>query len=225
VFRFLRRSMSWKQHFEEGMAHGQASDFAKAEASFREAVRLAPTEPYPHYELGYTLFLLERYDEALQEFRRTDELLRGFFLVQTEAYLCEEILAGRIAAEVLGSLRLLQRFTDGGAAQAQSEEAVFVSRTVVESAPECALGHYYLGKALLNADPLAAEAALQRCVALRPDDTTAIDAKFHLGVLRYQTGQKAEARRIWRGILADYPGNPHVKVADINLGQGERSGT
>ena len=166
MFRFLRRSKSWQQHFDEGMAHGQASVFAKAEASFREAMRLAPTEPYPHYELGYTLFLLERYDEALQEFRRTDELVRGFFLVQTEAYLCEEMLGGRMGVEVLSLLRSLQRFTDTGAAQ--SEEAASASRTIVESTPECALGHYYLGKALLGADPMAAEAAASASTMLTP---------------------------------------------------------
>ncbi len=57
MFSFFRKSKTWKQHFDEGMAYGQASDFAKAEASFRGAIRLAPTEPYPHYELGYTLSL------------------------------------------------------------------------------------------------------------------------------------------------------------------------
>jgi tetratricopeptide (TPR) repeat protein len=204
------------------MAHGKASDFARAEASFRESVRLAPTEPYPRYELGYTLLLQERYGQALVEFRRTNELVCGFFLVQTEIYICEEILAGRMSATVQSMLRFLQRLTDSGGVQ--SEQAVFVSRKVVELEPECALGHYHLAKALMNVDPLAAESALQRCVALRVDDTTAIDAKFHLGALRHQSGQDAEARRIWQEILAEYPRNVHVTIVEINLRQGERSG-
>ena len=95
-----------------------------------------------------------------------------------------------------------------------------MSRRVIELAPECALGYFYLGKALLESEPSAAEPALRRCVDMHPDDTTAIDAKFHLGVLRRQGGQEAEARRIWQGIVADYPGNPHVKFAEMSAGQG-----
>ena len=128
MFSFFRKSKTWKQYFDEGMAYGQASDFAKAETSFRGAIRLAPTEPYPHYELGYTLSLMGRYKEALEELRRTDELARGFFLVQTEAWMCEQFLSGVIDAEVLKLLRLLQRLTDNGASH--SEQATTVSRRV-----------------------------------------------------------------------------------------------
>lgn len=218
MFSFLRKPETWKQSFDKGVAYGQASDFAKAEAAFRDSIRLAPTEPYPHYELGYTLSLMGRYDEALEEFNRTDELARGFFLVQTEAYICEQFLSGVIDSEVLKSLRLLQRLTDSGASH--SEQAITVSRRVIELAPKCALGYFHLGKALLQSDPLAAERALQHCIKIHPDDTTAINAKFHLGVLRQQAGQEAEAERIWREIVADYPGNPHVKFAEMSAGQG-----
>ena len=128
MFSFFRKSKTWKQYFDEGMAYGQASDFAKAEASFRRAIRLAPTEPHPHYELGYTLSLMGRYKEALEELRRTDELARGFFLVQTEAWMCEQFLSGVVDAEVLKLLRLLQRLTDNGASH--SEQATTVSRRV-----------------------------------------------------------------------------------------------
>ena len=51
---------TWKEHFDLGMAAGGASDIEGAVTHFREAVRLAPLEPYPHYELGYSLFLLGR---------------------------------------------------------------------------------------------------------------------------------------------------------------------
>ena len=72
----------------------------------------------------------------------------------------------------------------------------------------------------MDSEPSAAERALRRCVEMHPDDTTAIDAKFHLGLLRQQAGQDAEARRIWQGIVAGYPGDPHVKFAEMWAGQG-----
>src|SRR5215470_20429914 len=104
VFNFFRKSKSWKELFEKGMTFGAANDFKKAEDCFRQATRLAPNEPYPHYELGYTLSLLGRHKEALQEFETTDRLARGFFLVQTEAYLSSQFLSGEINADILEKL-------------------------------------------------------------------------------------------------------------------------
>lgn len=190
------------------MRLGAASDFAGAEASFREAARVAPDEAYPHYELGYTLAMVGRYDEALEEFRRTQELWRAFFIVETEIWMCERFLNGSLDPAVLGMLRELQWITDAGGTQ--SEEAVNLSAKVMESAPNCALGYFHYGKAMLERDPAASEEALRRCVELDPDDTTAINAKFHVAVLCEQAGRKDEARSIRRGILSDYPGHQHT---------------
>jgi tetratricopeptide (TPR) repeat protein len=212
VFNFLRKSRTWKQYFEEGTAYGVASDFKKAEESFRHAVRLAPNEPYPHYELGYTLSLLGKHKEALEEFEATDRLARGFFQTQTEAYLSRQIISGGIDQEVLAKLRYLQRLTD---TNAKGEETFVVSQQVVALAPTCALGYFHLGKSLLGSDPVAAEQALHKCIRLGPDDTTAINAKFHLGILKRDGGQVDVARRIWAGIAEAYPGNPHTKMAEM----------
>jgi len=216
VFNFFRKSKSWKELFEEGMSYGRASNFKKAEGCFRQAIRVAPKEPYPHYELGYTLSLAGRHKEALEEFEATDRLARGFFLVQTEAYLSRQFVGGAIGEDVLGMLRALQRLTDTRAGA--GDEAVALSKQVVATAPKCALGHFYLGKALLPSDPMMAEAALQECIELHPDETTAIDAKFHLGLLCRQRGEEQAAFRIWSGIAADYAGNPHTRFAEMMAG-------
>lgn len=215
--RLFRKPKTWEEHVEKGMAYGSASNFSRAEASFREAVRLAPEEPYPRYELGYTLALLGRHEDALEEYRRTERLRRGFFLVETEISLCEQALSGLIDPAVVEMLRSLQRLTDEG--EEQSDQAVILSRRVIELAPECALGHFHLGKALFEREPQAAEEALRRCVDLRPDDTTAINAKWHLGALRRQAGDEDEARRIWREIASDYRGHPHAAFAEMSAGE------
>jgi tetratricopeptide (TPR) repeat protein len=96
------------------MAHGAAGRYEQALNDFRRAILLAPDEPYPHYESGYTLLLMGRYDEALTELGQTEELRHGFFLVQTEIYLCQQILASKIDRDAIGWLRELQRMTDSG---------------------------------------------------------------------------------------------------------------
>jgi len=215
MWSLFTKKKTWRQAFEEGIARGSAGKLVEAEASFREAVLLAPDEPYPRYELGYTLFLMGRCPEALAEFRRTEDLQCGFFLVQTEIYLCEQFLARTIDWDVVTLLRGLQRLMDERAIH--TEEAKRLSTRVTQVAPNCPLGHYYLGKILLNQDPIGAEVALRRCIDLNPDDTTAIDAKFHLGILMRDSGRLEEARTLWKTVLADYPCNPRSKLCDLVL--------
>jgi len=195
------------------MQRGAAADFAGAEASFHEAVRLAPDEPYPHYELGYTLSLVGRYEEALEEFRRAYELAGPFSLVETEIWVCEQVLNRSLDADVIGTLRELQWMVDAGGEQ--SEEAVALSKKVIDGAPDCALGHFHYGKAIIERDQAAAEQALRRCIELNPDDTTAINAKSHVAILCRQTGRADEARGIREAILADYPKHPLTALAKL----------
>jgi tetratricopeptide (TPR) repeat protein len=213
---FRRKPSTWEDFFAEGMRLGGAAKLSKAEASFREAARLAPEEPYPHYELGYTLSLLGRNEEALEEFRRTEQLTHhGFLLVDTEIYLCEQVLSGSIDSSALETLRSLQHLTDSD--QSQSDEAVALSRKANEMAPECALAHFYLGKALFEREPQAAENALRRCMELDPDETTAINARWHIGALRRLAGDENEARRIWRELVDEHPGHPGAVFAEMKL--------
>ena len=211
VWPFGRRT--WKEHFERGMAAGDAGDLDAAVSYFREAVRLAPLEPYPHYELGYSEFLLGQVEPALAEFRRTNELARGFFLVQTEIYMCEGVLSGLLDFDSMKVLRQLQQLTDTG--RAQSPEAASLSRELIRRAPTCALGYYYLGKALLRVDAEASEEALRHCMTLNPDETTAIYALAHIGVHRRDAGDEAAARAIWSEVVTKYRNNPHVKPVGV----------
>src|SRR5215831_9569103 len=138
MFNFLRKSRTWKQFFDEGTAYRVASDFKKAEECFRQAVKIAPNEPYPHYELAQTLMLVGRYQEALEEFEATNRLSCGFFLTQTQAYLCKQFLSGSISEEVLAGFRFVQRLLEAKAPH--GEQLFAVSQQIVEKAPTCALG-------------------------------------------------------------------------------------
>jgi len=214
----FKKRATWKDHFDLGMAAGGAGDIEGALVHFRDAVRLAPLEPYPHYELGYTLVLLGKFDLALPELRRTNELAEGFFLVQTEIYMCEAVLAGLLDEECLAALRQIQRLTDTG--QSHGQEAERLSRVVIERAPKCPLGHYYFGKALFAIDAKASENALRHCLELSPDDTTAIDALTHIGSHMRAAGDVEGARTIWSDVVAKYRNNPHIKPVEAFFLQG-----
>ena len=201
----------WKQAFERGMAAGGTGDLAAAEQAFREAIALAPDEPYPRYELGYTLSLAGRFTDALAELRRVP---RGFFLVDTEVYLCEQALARTLDRDTFIALRkLIWRFEHGEGTTLETES---LCRAVVANAPRCALAHFFLGKCVLERLPEASATELEACLALAPDDTTAIDARYHLGVLRRLAGEPGEARAIWEQIERDFPDHPLASVARVN---------
>jgi tetratricopeptide (TPR) repeat protein len=211
---------TWKEHFDAGMRYRAASDLARAESSFRKAVRLAPDEPDPHYGLGLTLFA-GRYGEALSELRRTNELARGFSLVQQELSLCEQVISGHLSQRGLQRLREFQSLANSG--DTSSAQARRLARQAIEAAPQCAIAHFYLGQTLLLGDDAGAETALRRCLELDPDDTTAIEAKIYLGALRERAGKTDEALCLWRGVLADYPGNPHMQIwRDLSRGTRRR---
>ena len=217
MLRFFKKRSKWKSHFDRGMSAGSAGDLRTASSHFKKATEAAPEEPYPHYELGYTLLLLGQYTDALRELKLTNELFPGFFLVQTEIYLCEGLLSGQLDDHTLSLLRQLQRLTDTG--QAQGPDAISLSQQVIEAAPMCALGHYFLGKALMGANRAQSESALKRCMDLFPDDTTAIDALTHIGLHREAAGNLESARNIWADLLTRYQGNPHTKITEVILSQ------
>ena len=213
----VTENASWKPHLDMGVALRYAGDTQRAAESLRQAIDIAPGEPYPHYELGHTLFQEGRYEEALQELKAADDLTEGFLLVQTDIYVCECIMAGKLNEGALEVLRALQQLTDTGSAQ--SEDAVILSRRAVELAPSCALGYFHLGKALIQSRPSIAEKALQHCLGLVPDDTTAINVKLHLGLIRQASGDRDAARYIWQTTLYEYEGNPQTRMCEVMVDQ------
>jgi tetratricopeptide (TPR) repeat protein len=206
---------AWQEPFKRGMQLGSENDFEGAVAAFREAVARSPEEPYPRYELGYTLSLMKRHGEALQELRRANELSPGFLLVQTEILICEKLDAGAYRDDLAEALRMLQGLVESRAAP--DESAIGFARSVVEAEPECGLANYYLGKLLMADSPDEAEAWLKGCVELGADDTTLIDAWAHLGLLARRAGDEDEAKRIWSGLAERYEGNPHLRLTKMLL--------
>jgi tetratricopeptide (TPR) repeat protein len=200
---------AWEDHFVQGQASGRAGDLVAAVRHFQRAAERAPREPYPSYELGYTFFLLGDVDAALNAFRRTNQLAEGFFLVQTEVYLCEAVQSGLLDMQGVAAIRRIQALTDAG--KSADAEVTALSRLLIKVAPTCALGHYYLGKAVMATDPAESERALRRCLECGPDDTVRIDALTHIGVHRRAAGDVESARAIWEDVVVSFPTNPHAK--------------
>ena len=68
-----RAPNDYRWWIELGRVYEQAGQPGKAEPAFREAVRLAPSYAYPHWQLGNFLLRQNRADEAFGELRKTTE--------------------------------------------------------------------------------------------------------------------------------------------------------
>jgi tetratricopeptide (TPR) repeat protein len=213
IFSLFRQRRSWRWHYDQGMACGQAGRLSEAVVHFQKAAALAPDEPNPHYQLGYTYFLMKDFARALVELERTQTLSPGFFVVETEIDLCRRMLDESLSLPALSVLHAIRRRFDDG--QRGHPETLALSRQAVEMATDCPLSHFYLGKVLLESDRTASTTALRRCLELRPDNTTAIDARLHLGVNLEVAGRHDEALEMWRSILHDFPGHPQLAMVKL----------
>jgi tetratricopeptide (TPR) repeat protein len=84
----------------EGEKLGSAGKYDEALALFRDAATADPFDPQPHYEAGITLLLLQRYAQAIEEYEQTIRLAPGWFNVQSDLWIAQELLAGRLAHEI-----------------------------------------------------------------------------------------------------------------------------
>jgi tetratricopeptide (TPR) repeat protein len=215
--------MNAQKAFDRGMEYGRKGKFRKAAVEFQKAIELAPAEPYPPYELGYSLMLLGDVTGALQAFERAEELRPGFFLVQTYIHVCRTLLSGALPPEGLALFQRLQWIADAGIDALRETATRELAETLIRIAPESPLGHYFLGKAVFECDPAKAEAELTACLERNPDATTAIDALQHLGSLRAAAGDHEGARCRWQEAIDTYPGNFHTKFCELNLAAPEAS--
>ncbi len=79
---------------------GSAGKYEDALGLFREAAKADPFNPQPRYEAGITLLLLERYPQAVEEFEVTKSLAPGWFNVDSDLWIAQELLAGRLGHEI-----------------------------------------------------------------------------------------------------------------------------
>jgi tetratricopeptide (TPR) repeat protein len=72
---------------QQGREAGARGDYDQAIALFTKAAELASDWPYPVYDRAYTRLLMEDFDSALADYRKTSEMApRGFFTTLTAVH-------------------------------------------------------------------------------------------------------------------------------------------
>lgn len=186
---------SWKL---KGVAHATMGEMEQADGAFERACRLAPKLEDACFYRVRSLYLLNRFEEALEWARR----LEGDARTERLRALCLEALGRWKEAEaayrraVRAAARGEDARIDYGMAlvrQGRAEEALGPLREAAREGRQAARAQRELGRALLQLDRLdEARAALEAAVTLDGNDAA---ARLALGRVLQRMGFAEEAAR------------------------------
>jgi protein O-GlcNAc transferase len=156
---------SARHHNLLGRAYRVANDFTKAERHFRLAVQLAGADPGPFADLAAFLAETGRPDEALALCEKAEERLGP----QREVLDCKLVML-RLHGRRQDAIELLERE---------------IART-----PDQAWLYIHLARALHATDPLRANEALRKAIAIEPDNPKYL-TELSMSLERTRVGEEA----------------------------------
>lgn len=186
-----------------GIHQLKGKDYEAAVVSFKEAVKLDPSSPRAHHNLGVAYVRLGRNQEALEEFRLSHRLKPDYQkllipLTPPGTSAGARSLDGlrQAAASRPGDVQAAFALAEGYHRAVLLEEAVAQYRKVVERSPRHAGAHYGLGSALAQLSRYDdAIGSLRHAVRLKP---TWAAPHYTLGLVYLLRGDVDEAFREYR---------------------------
>ena len=183
--------------FDAGWAHSGAGRLADAARAFQESSRFAPGWANPHYQLGYVYLRARRYEEAVGEFRRTEELSPGYFMVREYLHLARCLSEGRLSFE---AFHLFEKATT--AEPVDPDAVITLCRKALELSPEFPSARLVLGRAYARKrDYERALAELRGAIDNDPDRSTLCNALFARGSIFMARGMSEQALREFEKVI------------------------
>ncbi len=145
LFGFRRNRLSigcCETRMKKGKALGAAGRPEEALAQFQVAASLDPFDPEPHYQSGCALMDLERFADAAEEFRATEERAPGWFHCRRDLWLANRIALGQLPKDVFTALRTLE------ATPAPPQEKLAFVEIALKHCPPAAPLHLWHGDLL-----------------------------------------------------------------------------
>ena len=183
--------------FDAGWSHSGAGRLADAARAFQESSRFAPGWANPHYQLGYVYLRARRYEEAVGEFRRTEELSPGYFMVREYLHLARCLSEGRLSFE---AFHLFEKATT--AEPVDPDAVITLCRKALELSPEFPSARLVLGRAYARKrDYERALAELRGAIDNDPDRSTLCNALFARGSIFMARGMSEQALREFEKVI------------------------
>jgi tetratricopeptide (TPR) repeat protein len=179
---------------QQGREAGSAGDPVRAIELFDRARELAPDWAYPPYDMAFTYLLHDYLDQAERWYAVVDALEpRGFFTSKTSLDTVRRELAGELPQGFARAFAMLD--------WESPERQRIVLQEIVGQHPGFAPAWHKL--AFITDDEDARLAMIERGLAARPDDETYSVLLSNKALMLDRRGQRAEARRMLRDLLAD----------------------
>jgi tetratricopeptide (TPR) repeat protein len=179
---------------QQGREAGSAGDPVRAIELFNRARELEPGWAYPPYDMAFTYLLHDYVEEAERWYAVVDALEpRGFFTSKTSLDTVRRERAGELPKGFARAFAMLDWATPD-----QQRSAL---RQIVERHPGFAPA--WMKLASLADDDDARLEMLDRGLGARPDDETYGVLVSNKAMLLERRGQRDEARRMLRALLAD----------------------
>jgi len=149
---------------ERGRRLGGEGKYEEAVRALENAAKLAPSWPYPVYDLAFTLLLMGRQEEALSTYERVDQLApHGFFTTKTALWTLRSEKAGSLPrGTYLAYLKI--EWAE------QKEEKRRIALALVEQHPDFAPG--WKEVAVNEPKPSERLQAVEKGLASKPDPET-----------------------------------------------------
>lgn len=179
---------------QQGREAGSAGDPVRALELFNRARQLAPDWAYPPYDMAFTYLLHDYLEQAEQWYEVVDQLEpRGFFTAKTSLDTVRRERAGELPQGFARAFAMLDW-------EPPDRQRIALQR-IVERHPSFAPAWQKL--AAVTDDDDARLEMLDRGLAAQPDDETYGVLVSNKALLLDRRGQRAEARRLVRDLLAD----------------------
>jgi tetratricopeptide (TPR) repeat protein len=177
--------------FDAGWDHCVAGRLDEAEAAFRRCVEIAPGWAHAHYQLGYVLLRLRRYDAAAGCFGATESMSPGHFMVREYLDQARRLGAGRLDHD---AFLLFDRANAAGLRD--PDAAIRLAHRALQITPDYPSARLILARAYQKKDRLDdALAELGRALRMEPDAATLCHALYSRGTIFMAQGRTEEAMR------------------------------
>ena len=197
--------------FQRGWDLCAGGNLAAAETSFRRCAETAPDWADAHYQLGYVLLRLKRFEEAIRSLSRADSLRPGLFMVRE--YLDQ---AHRMAAGALSHEAFVICDRANAAGLRDPDAAIRELRRALEITPRYPSARLVLARAWEKKDRYdLALAELGRALEADPDPATLCQALYSRGVIFMAQGRSDMAMRDWEKAI-QINGSPGATTSAIS---------
>lgn len=145
-----------QRYTEAGKQLGGAGQFEKALEYFQAAAEADPHDPDCHFQAGYTLLYLRRYQEAAEACSRADQLAPSWFNCKLDTWLAELLHQERLEYNLWLALNQLEEERDEPTARLAR------ARQIAGHAGGFGLFHLHVGNCLLQLNRSAEAEATYR---------------------------------------------------------------